>query len=341
MAPGTLIHIGENRTENVSYGKITYDQNECAESSPTSLEELYDIQNNNKVHWININGVHQTDKIETLGKYFNLHPLVLEDIVNTEQRPKIEDYGDYIFVVIKMLSFDDKSKEVSSEQVSLILGNNYVISFQERKGDVFDHLRERLRKEKTKFRKSGADYLFYSLIDAVVDHYFLILEKLGDHIEDIEEAVSSSDDENTVREIYALKREILMLRKSIWPLREIVNSIQKSIFPLFKKSTLPYFRDIYDHTVQVIETVESYRDLSSSILDMHMTIVSNRMNEIMKVLTIIATIFIPLTFVAGIYGMNFKYMPELDWKSGYPLALGVMGIIAVIMLIFFKRKKWL
>jgi len=288
-----------------------------------------------------VDGIHQLDLIEKLGSYFHLHPLTLEDIVNTEQRPKLDDYEDYIFVVLKMFQFDDLTYQLRSEQVSLIFRPDLVISFQERMSDVFNPVRERLRNGKGKLRKQGSDYLAYGLIDAVVDHYFVVLEKLGERIEVLQEELVANPNKRTLQEIHKLKRDMIHLRRSIWPLREVLNIMLREDSPLIQEYTVLYLRDAYDHTVQVIDTIESFREMLSGMVDVYLSSMSNRMSEIVKVLTIISTIFMPLTFISSIYGMNFDWMPELKWTWGYPLVLAFMGGIAGSMLAWFHRKKWL
>jgi magnesium transporter len=240
-----------------------------------------------------------------------------------------------------MIYFDSKTKDIQAEQVSLVLGDNYCLTFQEQEGDIFDPIRDRLKNNKGRVRKSGVDYLIYSLIDAVVDNYFVILERLGDHIEGMETELITEPDTKTLSTIYSLKRDAVFLRRSVWPLREVVSALERNDSKIIKKTTLVYLRDVYDHTIQVIDTIETFRDMLSGMLDIYLSSVSNRMNEVMKVLTIIATIFIPLTFIAGIYGMNFKNMPELNSPLGYPVVLGLMGIIFIGMIIYFKKKKWI
>ena len=268
-----------------------------------------------------------------------MHPLIQEDIVNTGQRPRAEDFEAYVFVVLKMM-YNGGKIGIVSEQVSLVLGPNFVISFQEQEGDVFDAIRERIRKEKGRIRKEGSDYLAYALLDAIVDNYFLVLEELGEEIERIEEKLVKDPTPRTLQTIHDLKRDSLFLRKSIWPLREVINGLVKSESLLIKPTTEIYLRDVYEHTIQVIDTVETFRDMISGMLDIYLSSISNRMNEVMKVLTIFAAIFIPLTFVAGIYGMNFKYMPELEWRWGYFMVLGLMAIIGGTLVAYFKNKKW-
>jgi len=327
LPPGTLVHIGKRKAEK--------------EKEAKTIEECFPFKDKPTVTWINIDGIHQVDIIEKLGSYFGLHPLLLEDILNTEQRPKMEDFGDYIFFVLKMLYLGDDKEDMEAEQVSLILGSNFVISFQEREGDVFAPVRDRIRKHKGRIRKAGSDYLAYALLDAIVDNYFLILENVGEKIEDTEQRLAIKPDPETLMSIRELKKEMIFLRKSIWPLREVINGLDRSESPLIHESTNAYLRDVYDHTIQIIDTVESFRDMISGMLDIYLSSLSNKMNEVMKVLTIFASIFIPLTFIAGLYGMNFRFMPELEWQWGYFAVLFVMVLAGGSMLLYFRRKKWL
>lgn len=347
LPPGSLVHVGDNKTEKVRIKLIDYDQKKFQEKDLKKIEESFPFKKNPTVTWINIDGIHNTDILSKLGKYFEIHPLVLEDIVNNTQRPKMEDFGDYIFLVLKMLYFDEKKKEIDSEQVSIILGHNFVISFQEREGDVFDPIRDRIRNKKGRIIKMDADYLAYSLIDAVVDNYFIILERAGEKIEDLEDAVVKDPKPEVLQKVHKLKKDMIFLRKSVWPLRELISGLQRSESKLIKKTTGVYLRDIYDHTIQVIDSVETFRDMLSGMHDTYLSSISNRMNDVMKVLTIFASVFIPLTFVAGIYGMNFNpevsalNMPELNWEFGYISVWVVMILIGVSMLFYFRRKKWL
>ncbi len=342
LAPGTIVHTGEKRDEDVRLSVINYDEVNFQEKTIESIEEVFSFRREPSITWLNVDGVHQPEIIDKVGKSFGLHPLVAEDIASTGQRPKMEDFDDYIFVVLRMLRFDEKENETKTEQVSILFGRDFVISFQERnEGDVFDPIRERLRSNKGRIRKLGADYLAYSLIDAIVDNYFSILEKLGETIEDIEERVVTNPTSETLQTIHALKREMIFLRKSVWPLREVINRLERSESKLINESTFVYLRDVYDHTIQVMDAVETFRDMLSGMLDIYLSSVSNHMNEIMKVLTVIATIFIPLTFVAGIYGMNFRYMPELEQTWSYPSVLILMLAVALLMVVYFRRKKWL
>ena len=341
LPPGTLVYVGEKKVESVRITFIDYNEQSFQEKLVPDIEECLKLKDTPTVSWINIDGLHDIELLEKLGRGFELHPLVLEDILSTGQRPKSEDYDKHIFIVLKMLSFNQESQSVESEQVSLILGPNYVISFQECIGDVFEPIRERIRKAKGRIRKMGPDYLAYALLDAIVDNYFVILERCGETIQSMEEEVIGNPTEKTVQQIHSLKREMIFLRKSIWPLREVIGGLQKSESTLLKETTDIYLRDVYDHTIQIIDTIESFRDMVSGLLDIYLSSLSNKMNAVMKVLTIIATLFIPLTFVAGIYGMNFEYMPELKVRWAYGAVWLVMITIAVIMLFYFRRKKWL
>ena len=341
LPPGTLVHIGERKAEKVRIRIIDYDGERFEEMEAKTVEESFPFRDKPTLTWINVDGIHDPEIIEKLGKHFAAHPLILEDILDTEQRPKMEDFEEYIFVVLKMVSYDAKKNEIESEQVSIIVGSNYVISFQEKEGDVFDPVRERIRNGKGRIRKMGADYLAYALMDAIVDNYFVILETFGEKIGIVEEELVSDPTQKTSQSIHALKGNMVSLRKSIWPLREVISRLERGESPLIKEATGIYFRDVYDHTIQVIDSIETFRDMLSGMFDMYLSSISNKMNEVMKVLTIIATIFIPLTFIAGVYGMNFKYMPELGWRWGYPAIWAVIVIVAVLMFVNFKRRKWL
>ena len=342
MPPGTPVYIGEKKVDKVRIRILDYDEARIEEKEAKTIEESFPFKETPTVTWINIDGLHQVDIIEKLGAHFGLHPLLLEDIVNTTQRPKMEDYGDYIFVVLKMLYHrDGNDTEMEAEQISLILGSNFVISFQEREGDIFEPVRDRIRKSKGRIRKVGSDYLAYALLDAVVDNYFVILERMGESIEDTEQELATNPNPGTPQLIRKLKNEMIFLRKSIWPLREVVNGLERSESPLIRESTGIYLRDVYDHTIQVIDTVESYRDMISGMIDIYLSSISNKMNAVMKVLTIFASIFIPLTFFAGVYGMNFKFLPELEWHWGYFGFWGVVVLVVVAMVFYFRRKRWL
>jgi magnesium transporter len=341
LSPGTVVYIGEEKTAEVKISVIDYNENEFIKREGVKEEDCFPFKEKDSITWINIDGIHNTDIIENIGKYFDLHPLVMEDIGNTTQRPKVEDFENYVFVVLKMLYFNDNNEEIEVEQVSLILGENFVISFQEKEGDVFDLVRERIEKGKGRIRKMESDYLLYSLIDAVVDNYFSVLEKMGDRIEELEEDIVERTAPESLHKIHKSKKDMILLRRSVWPLREVVNSLAREKTALISENILIYLRDVYDHTIQVIDTVENFRDMLSGLHDTYLSSLSNKMNEIMKVLTMFASIFIPLTFIAGIYGMNFSFMPELNWRWGYFAVWGVILFVGGATLFYFKRKKWL
>jgi magnesium transporter len=341
MSPGELIHIGEQKADEATISIINYDQEQVIEKKLLTVEETYKHKDSPPVTWINIDGLHNLEIIEEVGTHFDIHPLTLADIVNTAQRPKAEDFENYLFVVIKMLRYDAAADHISSEQVSLVLGEHYLFSFQEQKGDVFEPVRERIRKSKGRIRKSGCDYLAYALIDAVVDHYFLVLEKLEEKIEGLEEELLTDQTPETLHTIHRLKREMIYFSKQVWPLREVINSLVKDQTILIQETTTLFLRDVYDHTIQVIDTIESLRDILSGLQDLYLSTISNKMNEVMKVLTMMATIFIPLSFIAGIYGMNFKFMPELNWPWAYPVLWVLLIGMGLAMLAWFKHKNWL
>lgn len=341
LPPGTLIHIGERKTEKVRIKIFDYDAAQYTEKEAETIEECFPFKDKPTVTWININGLHEVEIIEKLGSHFGLHPLLLEDILNTDQRPKMEDYDEYIFFVLKMIYCRDKARDIETEQVSVILGSNFVISFQEIEGDVFDTLRDRIRKNKGRIRRSGSDYLAYALLDAIVDNYFIILENIDEKIEATEQQLITNPTPATLQNIRELKNEMIFLRKTVWPLRELISGFERVESALIHESMGAYLRDVYDHTIQIIDTIESYRDMISGMLDIYLSSLSNRMNEVMKVLTIFASIFIPLTFIAGLYGMNFEFMPELEWHWGYFGSLGLMAIVGILLILYFRRKKWL
>jgi len=341
LPPGTLVHLGERKQKEIRIELLDFGPDHCEERLLDSVDECLPYLERDSVTWINIDGLHEVETVRTLGERLEVHPLVLEDIVHTYQRPKMEEYDGYLFIVARMLSLSDPSESIESEQVSFILGDRLLLTFQELHGDSFEPVRQRLRAGKGRIRKSGADYLCYALLDAVVDHYFSLLEGLGEHLEELEDELMSDPDEETVQEIHRLKREMLGLRRGVWPLREVMSGLQRIESGLVAEGTQTFLRDVYDHTIQVIDTVETFRDMLGGMLDLYLSSVSNRMNEVMKVLTIIATLFIPLTFLAGIYGMNFEYMPELGWKPAYFVLLGIMVVVAAAMVYFFRRKRWL
>ena len=341
LPPGTLVHIGEKLTEKTRITVVEYDGRGFEEKELQDLETCYLSSPEPTVTWVNVVGIQQVEVLEKVGSCFVVHPLALEDILNTEQRPKVEDYGEDLFLVVKLLSYNEKRDEIESEQISLILRPNTLLSFQEKEGDDFAAVKERLRAGKGRLRKMGADYLAYTLLDIVVDQYFVVLEKLGERVEVLEGKLLADPGTATLQKIQKLKKEMLLLRKWIWPLREVISSLERGEFPGIRESTRIYLRDVYDHAIQVMDSIEIYRDMLSGMVDIYLSSLNNRMSAVMKVLTLIATIFMPLTFLAGVYGMNFKHMPELDWPWAYPLVLILMAIIAILMLTLFRRKKWL
>lgn len=335
------MHVGEKRTESVKVTIIDYDSEGYEEKEVATCEQCLQYKDSPTVTWINVDGIHDADIVRAIGDTFGLHPLLQEDVMNAEQRPKTEDFEECIFVVLKMLYQNENKRDINVEQVSIVLGRNFVISFQEKEGDLFNVIRQRIRERKGRIRDMGADYLAYALIDAIVDGYFLILERIGDEIGQLEEGLIFDPKPQTLKAIHDLKTEMIFVRRSVWPLREVIHALERRDSPLIMESTVAFLRDVYDHTIQVIDSIETYRDMISSMRDTYLSSVSNRMNEVMKVLTIFASIFIPLTFFAGIYGMNFKYMPELEWRWSYPILLGALAGVGCSMLAFFKKRKWL
>ncbi len=340
LPPGSLVYTGEKVDAKVSITVIEYDEQNYVEKESPTFDECLLVRDKPGVTWIKVDGIHAVENLEKLGECYNLHPLVLEDILHTDQRPKIEDFDDYLYIVLRMINYTE-TNELSSEQISLILGSNFVISFQESNDTVFAPILERLRTSKGRIRRSGPDYLAYTLMDLIIDNYFVVLEKFGEAIEFLEEEVVKRPTPQTLHDVHRFKYDMIMLRKSVWPLREVIGRMDRKESDLIQDATAIYFKDVYDHTIIAIDNIETYRDILSGMLDIYLSSISNRLNEIMKVLTIIATIFMPLTFLAGVYGMNFKHMPELDWLWGYPFALGLMTAVAFSMLLYFRRKKWI
>jgi magnesium transporter len=339
LLPGSLIHIGNTYAEKSKITLINYDESNFLEKEIISSADLRAEKDKLGITWINIDGLQDTKLLEDIGNMFGLHPLVLEDILNTDQRPKMEDYCDYIYIVLRNFT-GQTNGNLQSEQISIILGKNFVLSFRERPSNLFEPIRQRLSNNKGRIRKSGADYLVHAVIDNIVDNYFIVLESLEEKIEFLEDDLVKRTTPAIIQEINNLKRELILLRKSLWPLREAISSLQRTDSALISESTGIYFKDIFDHVIAIIDAVETFRDMLSGMLDIYLSSVSNKLNAIMKVLTIIATIFMPLTFLAGVYGMNFKYMPELEWHWGYFSVLGIMLVIALLMIYYFKKKKW-
>ena len=341
LPPGTLIHVGNRVADDVKLSIIDYNSSDINQSQTTAQVDCSNYKTDNSVSWINVDGLHSIELISDLGKQFKLHNLLLEDILNTNHRPNVEAYEQHVFLTLKMLGISEKGNEVVSEQVSFVLGDNWLLSFQEQEGDLFDSVRSRLIEGKGNIRKNGADYLLYALVDTIVDNYFFVAEYFNEQTEIIEEKVLNNPDTSALQDIQRMKKMLIQFRKSISPLREAISSLQKDNLPQIKPNTNRYLRDVYEHIIQVNDSIDSQRDLLASIMDLYMSGESNKMNKTMQVLTIIATIFIPMTFVAGIYGMNFDHIPELHWANGYQMFWVLMGLIVVAMVIFFRRKKWL
>ncbi len=339
--PGTLVHTGVQRMEAPRITFLDYDEASLNEREVQAIEEVWPFRDSPTVSWVNVDGLHDVALVEKIGEHFGIHPLVLEDIVHVGQRAKAEEYDDMLYVVLYMLHWDEAAQQVSEEQISLVVGSRWVLSFQEHHGDVFDPVRERLRTSKGRIRQRGADYLAYALVDATVDSYYAVLERMGETIERMELEVLEDPTPGTMAQLHELKRELLAVRRAIWPVREMMSTLLRLETPLIEAPTRVFMRDVYDHAVQLIDTVESLRDVVSGMIDIYLSAVSNRTNEVMKVLTIMASIFIPLTFIAGVYGMNFRYMPELDQRWAYPAVWGVMLVVGLGMLVWFKRKGWM
>ncbi len=345
QSPGSLIYTGEKQAGIFKCNLISYEKDQVEEKIFSEPEEILQFLGSRQNIWINIDGIQQADRIGKIGGIFKINPLTLEDILNTAHRPKTEDLGEYIFIVIKLLKYDDES-QLKVEHVSLVLGKNFALSFQEDEKDEFEVIRESIRKNKGHIRDFKTDYLTYRLLDWVIDNYFSVLEYVGDRIEEIEDELLAKPSSITLHRLYRLKADLILIRRAAWPLREAINNLEKTESELIKNSTSIYLRDLYDHIIQIIDTTENYREMIAGMMDIYLSSVSNRLNEVMKVLTIISTVFIPLTFIAGIYGMNFNTsvssfnMPELNWFLGYPIILSVMLLIAISLLYLFKRKKW-
>ncbi|MFZ1519086.1 MAG: magnesium/cobalt transporter CorA [Ignavibacteriaceae bacterium] len=341
LDPGSLIYVGDKEKQSITISLFDYKADHFIEKTVLNVEELLAYKQTETTSWINIDGVHDVEILEKIGRHFDIHPLTLEDILNTNQRPKLDEYPNYLYVVLRMFFLDEKDKSLKNEQVSLILTKNFVITFLEDAGDVFNPVRDRIKKAGTKMREYGTDYLAYALIDSIVDSYFHILEKLGEEIEELEDAVVVDPNKNDIQIIHLLRREMILLRKAIWPLREVISSLQRNEIDFIEEKTRVYLRDVYDHTIQVIDTIESYRDMIVGMLDAYLSSTSNKLNEVMKVLTVISTLFIPLTFLAGVYGMNFRHFPELGYDWMYPWGFWIITLFVVIgMAVFFKKKNW-
>ena len=339
--PGALIHVGEKKVDKVTINLIEYDAESIDEINDTTTEKCLESKNKSNVSWINVIGIHDANVIKSFGDTFGIHSLHQSNIMNTELRPSVEIFDDYILIMLKMPHYDPKTGKLDLEQISIILAKNHLLTFQEIEADFFDEIRKRIRNSNGNIRKLKSDYLAYSIIDAIIDSYFLVLEKIGDITENLEEELMQNPTPETMQTIQTLKRRMISLRKAIWPGREIINSLERDSSILISEKTRPYLRDVYNHTIQVTDSIEGLRDVIGGMLDTYLSSVSNRMNEVMKTLTIIASIFIPITFIAGIYGTNFSYVPELAWEGSYFVMLGVMGIIVLIMIGYFRKKRWM
>jgi magnesium transporter len=340
LPPGSIVFFGEKKVEKVIITLTEYDEKECDKYEIKSVEEIDPFTDTPQVTWVSVCGLHETEFLKQVGEKFKVHPLVLEDILNTDTRPKIEVTDDYLFIVMKLLTYNAEQKILETEQVSFILGRTFLFSFSEKADEIFNPVKERIVNQLGKMRKRGSDFLLYALMDVVVDNYFLALEKIEERIELLDDEVINNTDKSQVESIYHLRNLLLKIRRLIWPSREIVNQLIKDDSDLLDDSIEPYLRDLYDHTIHINETIEQQREITNGLMEIYLSMMSNRMNEVMKVLTVIATIFIPLTFIVGIYGMNFPNMPEMKWPWAYFALWVVMIGLSVLMLYFFKKKKW-
>lgn len=335
------MYVGADKSTPVSIQRIRYTPQGWEPPTTISPQECTPPGEGEGVVWYTIDGVHNVELLKTLGERFGLHPLVVEDISNTTQRPKLEAFDSYVFVAAKMMSFLPKTSSVASEHLSIVYGKGFVLTFLQDPGDVFAPVRQRIESGKGRIRRMGSDYLVYALLDAVVDYYFQVIEGVGEEIEALEEEVVTQPTVKTLRRLHKIKREIITLRRSVWPMREVVNALVRDESPFITNEVKIFLRDLYDHTIHVIDTIETLRDIVSGTLDVYLSSVSNKLNQVMKVLTVMSSIFIPLTFVVGVYGMNFHYMPELEWRFGYPAVWLVIVSITVGLLTLFKKKQWL
>jgi magnesium transporter len=340
LPAGSLVYIGEQKVEKVKISALYYDRDQLRVSEIYSLTDLTAIQKPSKSTWINITGLHEVETLRELGRLYEIDSLVMEDILNTDQRPKVEIHDSYLFIVLKTINYTAPQENLSIEQVSLILGKNFLLSFQESENTIFAPIYNRIKDATNRISKNGVDFIMYAMLDLIIDHYFLVMEKQSEKIQQLEDHVLSQSNQSVMHSIQKTKREMISLRQAVWPLREVLHNLLREDIRLIQKPIIPYLRDISDHVLQIIDTIELYRDLTSGILEVYLSSISNRLNEIMKVLTLIATIFIPLTFIAGIYGMNFDWMPELKWRWGY-LGFWIISImISLLLILFYKKKKW-
>jgi magnesium transporter len=341
LPAGSMVYIGEQKVEKVKLSAIDYDQNQLAVRETISLEELSALRKIPTSTWVNVTGLHEVDTLQELARLYEIDPLVMEDILNSDQRPKIEIHDAYIFIVLKSITYTQDHESIFIEQVSIILGEKFLLTFQERENPVFSPIRERIKDPSSRLRRNGADFIMYALMDVIIDHYFLVMERQGEKVQQLEDRVVAKPDQSIMYSIQKMKREMILLRRSVWPLREVLHNLLREDLSLIHRPTIPFLRDIYDHVIQVVDTIETHRDITSGILEIYLSSISNRMNEIMKMLTLIATIFIPLTFIAGIYGMNFEWMPELKWRWGYAGFWMLIILTTMSLLSVFKKKKWI
>lgn len=340
LQPGALVHVGEKRVDTVTFEQIEFSNSQFLRKTSDTVDDCLNTEGKTSVTWTNIIGLHDPDVIQKIGQYYSIHGLVQSDIMNTELRPKIEDHEEYIHIILKLPHILSES-ELFMEQISIIIGRNYIISFQETPDDIFDPIRERIEKSVGTIRKRNSDYVGYALVDAIIDYYYVVMEKIGTQSEQLEEELMNNPTPKTLQTIYTLKREMVILRKSIWPMREMIDRFERMQSGIIQESTRTYLRDVYNHSVQVMDNIEGLREMIGGMLDTYLSSIGNKMNEVMKTLTIIASIFIPITFIAGIYGTNFSYVPELEWEGSYFVMIGVMAIIVILMMAWFRKKQWL
>lgn len=341
LPPGSAVYTGVRKDTPFNISLFTYSEKHLEEKSNLTIEEAVNLPKDGNFHWLNVEGLNHVDNIKSICEALGIHPLNMEDILSVGQRPQIDETENYIFMSLKMLQYDEKKNKTINEQVSFILSDNFLITFQERKGDTFEAVRNRIRIGKGRIRKEGLDYLLYALVDTVVDHYFIVLEKFGDILEEIEERIMFQGQKRDFDLLYTLKRELIHIRRSVWPLREVISKLERDEMKLIRKQTRFFIRDVYEHTIQAIDSVETYRDFISSLGDLYQSVISNKLNQVMKTLTIFSVIFIPLTFIAGVYGINFENVPEFNWEYGYAYFWALIVGMAIVTLAVFKYKKWL
>ncbi|MEL6253198.1 MAG: magnesium/cobalt transporter CorA [Bacteroidota bacterium] len=342
LAPGTLTYVGEKRIQPSKLSIFSFNEQELSENSKANFDDLSSEAENSKVSWINVDGIHELDFVKKVGEIFRLHPLILEDIVNTTQRPKLEEYENGLYVVLKMISYEASEQEIDTEQISLFLGKGFVLTFQEKTADVLEPIRNRLRRSLGRLRKNKEDYLFYAILDVIIRNYFVVLEGIEDQINELEDWIYEDVSKEVIADIQSLKKALIFLRKSVLPLRELVNRVERNLENNFiQKKTLLFFRDLQDQISHSMDLIDTYRDILNNLHDLHISLNGHKMNQVMKVLTVVSTIFIPLTFIAGVYGMNFQNMPELTWENGYFFVLGIMAALAISLVFVFKKRSWL